>query len=149
MDPINRDPIHIWLTFLFLFSMLLEREKILKKKKNLRATIAYLPNYFTKMYLKSVFNTLRATAKFYTVSKRILPATRAQFSTEASRISGKFDAPTPLPSQAQPTEHSRWSIVGIEDANRSFFSRFHFLCPNVMLYSYIYTHVNLISLVTG
>lgn len=108
MDPINRDPIHIWLTFLFsfFFSMLLEREKIFQKK-NLRATIAYLPNYFTKMYLKSVFNTLRATAKFYTVSKRILPATRAQFSTEASRIPGKFDAPTPLPSQAQPTEHSR------------------------------------------
>lgn len=84
----NCDPT-IWLTF---FSNASEKRR---KKKKSRTNYAYLLNYFNEIHLKSLFNTLRrATAKFYTVSKRILPATRAQFSIQASRIPGKFDAPT-------------------------------------------------------
>lgn len=97
-----RDP-----TYLINFSFFLDASRKTKGRRCARRFSKKKPrNYclfgqlFHEIYLKSVFNTLRATAKFYTVSKRILPATRAQFSTEASRIPGKFDAPTPLPSQA-------------------------------------------------
>lgn len=79
MDPINRDPIHIWLTFLFLFSMLLEREKILKKKKKSSRNYCL----FAQLFHENVF---KIGVQYITGNRKILHSFKTHSSCDESPI---------------------------------------------------------------
>lgn len=79
MDPINRDPIHIWLTFLFLFSMLLEREKIFQKKKKSSRNYCL----FAQLFHENVF---KIGVQYITGNRKILHSFKTHSSCDESPI---------------------------------------------------------------